>query len=367
MKWLCAVVKVDMKSIVMLGTGFDTMGGVSAVVNVYRAAGLFDRFSIRYLATHADGGKLKKLMAMVRAWFSLLFELLAGRVSILHVHVASRASFWRKSLFFLLAFVFRVPAILHLHGGHFAMFYGDECGPLRQRFIRYVFNRSAYVVVLSAGWRIWVNSISNNANVVTIFNPVVMPAEPIPWTGRHQGEVLFLGRLGQGKGSYDLLEAAARVAPAHQSLRLKLGGDGELVATAERAAQLGIGDKVDVLGWVTGSDKARYLAGSYIYALPSYAEGLPMSVLEAMAAGLPVLTTPVGGIPEAITDGVEGFLVKPGDIDTLARRLQSLLDDDDLARRMGAAARAKVASTFSSSAVLPALEQIYLELGVKQR
>jgi glycosyltransferase involved in cell wall biosynthesis len=100
-----------------------------------------------------------------------------------------------------------------------------------------------------------------------------------------------------------------------------------------------------------------------LYALPSYNEGLPMSVLEAMAAGLPVLATPVGGIPEAVSDGVEGFLVAPGDVAALAARLAQLLQDDGLAQRMGAAARRKVETTFSSQAVLPHVEKMYQELG----
>jgi len=358
-----------MKSIVMLGTSFRTMGGVAAVVNVYRAAGLFERFPITYIATHVDGGKLAKLAIMLRAWLQFLPRLLTGRVGLLHAHVASRASFWRKSPFFLAAFLFRVPCVLHLHGGHFAMFYGQECGPWRQRYIRYIFNRSAHVVVLSQGWRDWVASISSNPRLSVIFNPVMMP-EPAPaWQARQPGQVLFLGRLGQGKGSYDLLAAAARVAAAQPALplQLRLGGDGEQQQTAARAAELGLAERAQLLGWVTGEDKQQQLAQATVYALPSYNEGLPMSVLEAMAHGVPVLSTPVGGIPEAVTDGVEGFLVAPGDVDALAARLQQLLAEPELAQRMGAAARAKVAGTFASTAVLPALERIYLSLGMRTR
>lgn len=91
-----------------------------------------------------------------------------------------------------------------------------------------------------------------------------------------------------------------------------------------------------------------------------------MSVLEAMAAGMPILSTPVGGIPEAITDGVEGFLVSPGDVAALAARLQQLLQDDALAARMGAAARRKVELCFSSQAVLPRVQAMYQELGFIQ-
>lgn len=351
-----------MKTIVMLGTSMETMGGIAAVVRVYQEAGLLQRFGVRYLATHCDGSRRRKLGAMLRAYAVFAGMLLRGRVGLVHMHLASRASFWRKSGFFLLARLFRVPAILHLHGGGFARFYAEECGPLRRRFVRYVFEHSARVVVLSEGWRDWVQSAFRVPHVVCLYNPVLLPPAS-RWEARSPGAVLSLGRLGQQKGSYDLLQAAARVAPQLAGLELRLGGDGELEAVRAQAVRMGIAGQVQLLGWVSGEGKQRQLALARLFALPSYFEGLPMSVLEAMAAGLPVLATAVGGIPEAVADGVEGFLVAPGDVDALAARLAQLLEDDALARRMGEAARRKVESTFCSDAVLPRVERLYRELG----
>jgi glycosyltransferase involved in cell wall biosynthesis len=351
-----------MKSIVMLGTAMETMGGIAAVVRVYQEAGLLQRFGVRYIATHCDGSRWRKLAVMLRAHALFAGLLLRGRVGLVHMHLASRASFWRKSGFFLLARLCRVPAILHLHGGGFARFYGEECGPLRQRFVRYVFRHSARVVVLSEGWRQWVQSMCGHPHVLCLYNPVLLPPASA-WEARSRGAVLSLGRLGRQKGSFDLLQAAARLAPRLGELELRLGGDGELEAVRAQAARMGIAGQVQVLGWVSGEGKRRQLALARLFALPSYFEGLPMSVLEAMAAGLPVLATAVGGIPEAVADGVEGFLVEPGDIDALAARLAQLLQDDALARRMGEAARRKVESTFCSDAVLPRVERLYRELG----
>ncbi|WP_395406744.1 glycosyltransferase family 4 protein [Pseudoduganella sp. UC29_106] len=352
-----------MKKIVMLGTGLDTMGGIASVVRVYQEAGLLRRYGIRYIATHCDGGKLRKFRAMAGAYVAFLGMLLRGQVGLLHVHVASRASFWRKSGFFALAFAFGIPAILHLHGAEFAQFYGEECGPLRKRIVRGIFDRCRRVVVLSDAWKRWVQGVSKNPHVEAIYNPVLLPPSAVAWTARQPGAVLSLGRLGKRKGSYDLLEAAARVLPSAPAVELRLGGDGELDAVRARAAQLGMADHLNLLGWVNGERKEQQLAGAMLYALPSYNEGLPMSVLEAMAAGLPVLATPVGGIPEAVSDGVEGFLVEPGDVEALAARLAQLLQDEALAQRMGAAARHKVETTFSSQAVLPRVEKMYQELG----
>ncbi|HQR51704.1 MAG TPA: glycosyltransferase family 4 protein [Burkholderiales bacterium] len=348
--------------IVMLGTSLDTRGGISSVVSVYEQYGLFERFGIRYIATHCDGSGVRKLRCALGAMAAYL-PALVRRPALVHIHVASRASFWRKSPFFLLAFLFRVPAILHLHGAEFAIFYAKECGPLRKRFVSFVFDHCAKVIVLSGAWKAWAVGICANPNVVAIYNPVLTPGGSSP-TARVPGTILFLGRLGHRKGSYDLLEAAARIVARRPDLRLLLGGDGQLEGIRARAAELGISDSVELLGWVRGEDKDRLLATAALYVLPSYNEGLPVSVLEAMAAGLPIVTTPVGGIPEAITDGVEGFLVAPGDINALTDRLERLLCDTQLARRMGEAARHRVDAAFSAGAVLPQIEALYMEMGL---
>lgn len=346
----------------MIGTSPTTMGGIASVIQVYQRAGLFRRYGIAYLATHCDGSAAAKLRAMLGAYWRFLLLLVRGQIGLVHVHVASRASFWRKLPLFALAFLFRIPAILHLHGAEFAIFYGQESGPVRRRIIRAVFNRVSRVVVLSAAWKTWVESIGVRTPTLAIYNPVMLPA-PTAWSARRRGQLLFLGRLGKRKGSYDLLDAMTRIAAQHGDMKALLGGDGDVPQIAARAAALGIAGNIELLGWVGGEQKNALLATAEVYVLPSYNEGLPMSVLEAMAAGMPVVSTPVGGIPEAVTDGVEGYLVAAGDIDGLAGRLRQLLSDPGLSERMGAAARRKVETTFSSGAVLPQIEQLYLELG----
>jgi glycosyltransferase involved in cell wall biosynthesis len=348
----------------MLGTALDTRGGISSVVRVYQKHGLFGRFGIRYITTHCDGTLFKKLLAALTAMSSFAVAIL-WRPALIHIHVASRASFWRKAPFFVLAFLLRIPAVLHLHGAEFAVFYDRECGPVRQRAVRFVFDRCHRVVVLSGACKDWARKMCCNPNIVTIYNPVMVPTEITMWAQRTSGIVLFLGRLGRRKGTYDLLMVAGQLVAARPYLRVLLGGDGELELVRARALELGIADHVELLGWVRGEDKERLLAAAVLYVLPSYNEGLPVSVLEAMAAGLPIVSTPVGGIPEAVTDGVEGYLVEPGNVQALADRMDRLLGDQDLAMRMGESARRKVELVFSANAVVPQVEAMYLDLGLK--
>jgi glycosyltransferase involved in cell wall biosynthesis len=305
-----------------------------------------------------------KFGEFLRAFAKFMWLLLGGHIQLLHVHVSSRASFWRKSFFLFPAFLSGLPTVLHLHGSEFAIFFEKECGDLRKRIVQYVFNRVSRVVVLSSAWKIWVQGICTNPNVKAIYNPAMLTAGSTPWVQRKQGTVLFLGRLGTRKGTYDLLDAVAQLVVKHPQLKLLLGGDGELDQVRIRANELGISGNIELLGWLRGDEKDQYLQSAMIYALPSYNEGLPMSILEAMAAGLPIVSTPIGGIPEAVADGLEGFLVEPGDVAALANRLDRLLSEPGLAEGMGAAARRKVETSFSAEVILPQVEAVYRELGV---
>lgn len=353
---------MNMKKILMIGTHPDTMGGVASVINVYRDGGIFDRYPVEYLATHRDGGAATKLKTFGGALVRFASLLLRGQVSLVHVHTASRASFWRKAMFMLGARLFGIPSILHLHGAEFHIFYGEESGALKQHLIRSTFRHASRVVVLSDTWRRWIEGVCPEVRVSVIYNPVLVPQPAPDWNRRTPGRTLFFGRVGPRKGTYDLLAALATLKDG-AAISLHMGGDGEVKKAGEAASELGIAQQVRFLGWVRGDAKCQALNEAMIYALPSYNEGLPMSVLEAMAAGLPILSTPVGGIPEAVSDGVEGFLVEPGNVPALAARWQQLLSDDALARRMGEAARRKVEQSFSAEAILPQVERLYESLG----
>lgn len=354
-----------MKYVVMIGTAYDVpRGGVAAVVNVYRAAGLFQRVPVKYLVSHREGGAAGKVGVLVAAWATYLGLLVSRRVGLVHVHTSSRASFWRKCLFLLPARWLRIPTVVHLHGSEFAPFYERECGPRRQRVIRAILAGADAVLVLSSEWKRWVVGVAPGAPVEVVHNPVVVPRTVPLDDGRDGRVVLSLGRLGTRKGSYDLLRAVAALRARAVAVRLRLGGDGEIEAVRRRARELGVQDQVTVLGWLGRDAKTRELARAGVYALPSYHEAQPMSVLEAMAAALPVVATPTGGA-EAISDGIEGYLVQPGDVDALAARLEALLTAPAHARALGQAGFAKVRDRFSAEELVPRVEALYRRLGYR--
>jgi glycosyltransferase involved in cell wall biosynthesis len=353
----------DPSHVVMLGTSFQTRGGIASVLQTYRAAGLFDRWPVDFVATHRDGSKLLKLLKAFQAFAAFFALLFRHRRAVLHVHSASRASFWRKSLFMALAMAARWPVIFHLHGGGFATFYDAECGPVRRAIVRFFLDRAACIVVVSHSWSAWMNQVTSNPRVVSISNPVALPAPSD--TLREPQVVAFTGKLCEQKGVFELLQAAVGLRRQFPKVRLELAGDGDLDEVERCVSSMGLASNVRLHGWIGRRRREELLARASIFVLPSHAEGLPVSLLEAMASGCAVVATRVGGIPDVVEDGFNGLLVPAGDSQALEAALARLLADPELVREMGRAARATIANRFTPERTVAQVEELYNDLGVK--
>jgi len=175
--------------------------------------------------------------------------------------------------------------------------------------------------------------------------------DPAAYGRRERGafgkRVLFVGRLDPVKGAPLLIEAFAKAAADHPDAVLTVVGDGPSRAAAEaQAAELGIAGRVRFLGFRSQAEVAEILEEADMLVLPSFAEGVPVVLMEAMASRIPVVASLVAGVPELVSEGESGFLVPPGDVETLADRIETLLADPERARAMGLAGRAKVEAEF---------------------
>jgi glycosyltransferase involved in cell wall biosynthesis len=342
--------------IVMIGSAFEVRGGVSAVASVCAAQGLFERRDVLYLATHCDGTWRDKAKRAGRAWVEFMGLLLRGRVALLHAHLNSDASFWRKSLFVLPAIFFDVPCVLQVHCGAFPEFYRERCSPRAQRFVRWLLRRARAVVSLSEASRQSLSFIDPDLEVLVIPNPVEIPS----WRAALADgppTVLFLGMIKEAKGAFDLLRAWPAVRQAVPDARLVLGGAGEVERAREIAAEHGFA--VEAPGWVLGEEKEALLRRAWVLALPSHWEAMPMAVLEAMAAGVPVVASRVGGVPGVVIDGQTGLLVEPRNVNALGQALARILAEAPTRRAMGQAARERTAEQFSAEVVVPRLEALW--------
>ena len=172
-------------------------------------------------------------------------------------------------------------------------------------------------------------------------------------------QLIFVGRLAAVKGLPILIEAFARVRALHPEAQLSIVGDGPERGAAEaRVASLDLGAAVTFHGSQSSDAVAELLARADVMVLPSFAEGVPVVLMEAMASTLPVVASRVAGVQELVEDGVSGYAVPPGDIETLVARIDTLLSDPGLCARMGAAGRARVIAEFDQRAEAAWLERI---------
>jgi glycosyltransferase involved in cell wall biosynthesis len=300
-----------------------------------------------------------------RAFLRASYMMLRFR-PLVHVHLSSRASFWRKSLFFFVARATGRPYIVHMHGSEFIKFLDDECGRFGKAAVRSVFAHASLLIALSQQWRQNLQRISPTSSIEVLPNAVPVP--PGRSAPRESAElrVLFLGRLGDRKGTFDLVRAFASTAASFANARLICAGDGAVTETQALAGELGVAGVVSCPGWLDPQAAGVQLSQASVFALPSYAEGLPMALLEAMARGLAVITTPVGGIPDVVGHMQNGMLVQPGDGGALSTALADLLRNESLRRRLGSAARDTIVQRFSIRAATQRLESIYARYGIRR-
>lgn len=345
-----------------VSTSLANRGGICTYVRNAGETPLWRDWHIRHVATHKDGGLGTRIAAYLVGASHFAKELALHRPEIVHIHTASYGSFARKSLLTWWASLFGLPVVLHIHGGGFKGFFETSPRIIRS-FIRATLERADVVVALGSAWARDLTAIAPAANICVVPNAIRLRT-PVRQEDANPLNVVYLGKVCDGKGTFVLLEAWAAMINGSESpvsARLTIAGDGEVDRARERVAALAIGDTCDVRGWLSASTVDDLLAGAHVLVLPSMAEGQPMSILEAMARGLVVIASDVGGIPEMLSGGV-GVLVNPGDVDDLADSMARVIRDPQARARLGADAHAKVESEFRIELVSARFDEIYRDV-----
>jgi glycosyltransferase involved in cell wall biosynthesis len=269
------------------------------------------------------------------------------------VFCSAHGSFWEKGVWLLLARRQGVPMAVMMVAGTFPEFYDGLPTPLR-KLVSWLLEQFQTVLVQTEGWRRFYSEIGPRGNYLVLpngvdcdeFVPVERSAAEIP-------VVLFVGWLIPEKGVFELVEAAQILRDRQVSFTLKLVGPfhGNESVLRARITAAGLGDMVHAVGAVhSRAEMLEAYHSADIFTLPSWAEGLPVAVLEAMACGLPIVASNVGGTPDLLEDGVSGFLIPPRDPPALANAVERLLRDREARLSIGRAARARVESAFSNEA-----------------
>lgn len=312
-----------MTKVLVVATSRKTRGGITAVIKAHEAGSQWSRFHCKWIPTHVDKSILLKLMYLARGLTEYLF--LLPSADIVHIHTSEPPSAKRKLLFFFPAKWLKKKIVVHFHS-----FSADTTinGP-HSKLYQKLFCGADVVVVLSNYWKEMVDEKFHLGDRIKV---IYNPCPTITYLQKYEKtkSILYAGTLNERKGYADFVRAFSMVAPRHPDWKITLAGNGEIEQARSLAKELGIKSQIELLGWVSGESKDKAFKQASVFCLPSYAEGFPMAILDAWAYGLPVITTPVGGVPDVAADGENMLLFNPGDIEMLARKLDLIIGNAEL-------------------------------------
>lgn len=309
------------KKILTIGCSYiPPKGGMSQVIYNYSKY-VFPTFNC--IVNSGIGNKIYKLKKIVYATFKIIYILLLNKsIKIVHIHTSAYNSFKRATWFLYIAKLFNKKIVLHIHSGNFKKYYYTN-----PKKISTILNKCNSIITLSEYWQKFFQQISNCKSINIVENVIPLP-QISHITKDSKFHLLYLGLITQQKGIYDLIDTIAENKHYFKGkLILHIGGKGEVEQLNTLIHNYNISDIVKFEGWVSGNEKAKLFNMADAFILPSYAEGLPVSILEAMSYGLPILSTPVGGIPEIVTSQI-GILFQPGDKQSIYNSIMTIMNNN---------------------------------------
>ena len=346
-----------MKNILYISPSIHVKGGISTVIKGYLDGDLSRQYNMYFVASHVDGPKCIKFIKAIAGLMETIFYLTLKKIDIVHIHGGDTLSFRRKSYYIRIVHLFPCKIIYHHHGAAFMHEY-EFFSKKWKKWVRKIFEELDLLIVLSNSWGDNIQQLAPKANITVIPNSIKLPRlqekqinSPLQLT--------FFGLIGDRKGVFDLLKVFKKLIDNGYQVRLNIGGNGEISRLFKELRKFGIVDFVKYCGWIEDKEKDLLLRKTDIFVLPSYAEGMPMSILEAMSYAIPVVTTNVGGIPELVIDGETGYLSNPGDLDALYEKISFLIQNKDVRRDFGNKGRLLIKNKYNIDINSEKLSRIY--------
>lgn len=346
-----------------VSTSTHTRGGIASYVRAMQQTSLWTEWNIRHVTTHGDGTAVRKVGVFALGTMRFVGELIRFRPDVIHLHASTRGSFIRKAILFWINRVTGTPVVLHMHGSGFPEDY-ENAPRMVRTLTRATLSRAGAFVALGQMWADRMREIAPAARILAIPNGVRL-ATPVDQQTGEPVRVVFLGRIGDHKGTFKLIDAWAKLVCERgfgdteaNSATLTIAGDGEVDRARQYVRELCVDATVDVHGWLSEDEVAALLDRAQVLVLPSRNEGQPMAVLEAMARGLCVIVSDVGGLPEMIgADG--GILIPPDDAEAIAAALRQVIPDRELRARYGTAAHSRIRDEFDTETIARRLDVLY--------
>ena len=356
--------------VLLLGPHRAAVSGVSTHLNLLMGSTLAEDFELVHFQVGSEGrdeSAVTRLLRLAASPFVLFATILFRHVSLVHINTSlNTRAYWRDVAYLFVAKLLRARVVYQVHGGQLPHeFFAGRW--LLTRFLRWTLRLPDLVLLLAQveldAYRIFVPE----QNLVRLPNGIdTRPYSRVP-TVRTRAEyplrLVYIGRLDREKGLYEALQGLRLACELGVDARLMVAGRGPEEGRLRRYAQaLGIAARAAFIGPVFGDEKVKLLSTADVMILPSYAEGLPYALLEAMAAGIPVIATPVGAIPDVVTHGTHGQLVAPRDGRAIAQALVAMNGDREALSWMSRACRRRIQAAYSIDRLASELSMHYAAL-----
>ena len=329
--------------VLMIGPARTVKGGMTTVVNNYFNYGLSNKVKLEYIETINDGNKISKFFKEIIG--IIKYKKQINNYDIVHIHMASRRSTFRKCKYIKIAKKKDKRIIVHIHGGGFRDFYENECNQNKKNKIRKYLNSADKIIVLSKEWKEFFRKIVNIEKITIIENGT--PIQNDFNKDIDNKKILYLGRINREKGIYVLLDAATILIEKFPNINIRIGGDGEIKKIEEYIIKRNLSNNVTLLGWLDETNKEKELKESTYFILPSYYEGMPMSLIEAMAHKCISIATNVGGVPEVIKNKENGFIITPGNKQHIVKTFELCFENRKIRHKISENARVTISKKFN--------------------
>lgn len=312
-----------MEKILIVGpSSTKSKGGMSTVIGeILEDNELKNKYDISAYESYIDGTKFRVLLYSIWAIFKFIVTGQAKKYDVYHIHAASYGSTFRKRIYLKIIKKYKKKVILHIHGAEYMVFF-DKLSKKKKRQVIDTLQVADMVIALSNEWKNKFDNKFGLTNCYVLENGINTEklAPAIVDTKKNQTSFVTLGRLGKRKGTYDLVDAIEIARKKVPNIRCYLAGDGEIDKFCNIIVERGLQNNIEVVGWADFTKKLELLSKVSTVVLPSYNEGLPMSILEGMATGKAIISTTAGAIPEVVKEE-NGILIQPGDVQALADAL----------------------------------------------
>jgi glycosyltransferase involved in cell wall biosynthesis len=359
------MVKVEPRRLLLISPGgARSRGGIGSVVReIHDWACSHPSFpALSIIDSRGIGPAFWSPAYVLLGLFRLVWLRFTNKALVAHINVSERGSVGRKIVFLQTCRLLAIPCVVHHHGAELAPTY-DRGGAAYRACVRWLTKRAQMNLVLGSGSLDYmVNTIKvNPCRVKVVYNAIAdHAARNVGRSDAHKPAVIIMmAHLIPRKGVSELLKACRTLITDGVAFKLIFVGTGEISRFSDEASLLGLADHCMFMGWVAPEKIPNLVASADVFVLPSFNEGLPVSILEALRAGTPVVATPVGSVGEVLTNGKDALLAPPGDVDKLSGALERVIGDRMFAQKIAHEGRLNYERNFSMPSFISQLLDVY--------